>query len=227
MKVVPGMALNVAGNVQLGEGLYKRREDPGRVYVSRRGILERVEDRPRRGEQAEGDDRLQPVLLQVAPSTGGGAIPQVGQTIIGMVTRLTTRYIGVDILVGEPHNGGEATAATLSTLEGSTSSSATYYGEPFKGTLRSQDVWPADDREAPSQLYQACRPGDLIRARIIGVGDASAGFLLSTGLDVELGVIFARGAASGQPMVPVSWREMICPQTGIKEARKAAKPQAS
>lgn len=218
MKVLPGMALNVAGDVQLGEGLYRRSDDPGRVYVSRRGTLERVGGDCRRGdEQVEGEDgRQSSVLLQVSsPSMGGRAVPQVGQTVIGMVTRLTTRYIGVDILVGESHNGGAA------------SPSATYYGEPFKGTLRSQDVWPADDREAPSQLYQACRPGDLVRARIIGVGDASAGFLLSTGLDVELGVIFARGAASGQPMVPVSWREMMCSHTGIKEARKAAKPQAS
>lgn len=228
MNVLPGMALRVTGEVQLGEGVYRRSGDSGQVYVSRRGILEQIEEG---SEQGTSNNGSRPVLLRVSPCTGGGAVPQVGQTIVGTVTKLTTRYVGVDILVGEPYGsggtvrGGEGESTSSPVDAGMSSPSAIYYGEPFKGTLRSQDVWPAEDREVPAQLYQACRPGDLIRARIIGVGDASAGFLLSTGLEAELGVIFAKGAASGQPLVPISWREMICPQTGIREARKAAKPQ--
>lgn len=42
----------------------------------------------------------------------------------------------------------------------------------------------------------------------------------------ELGVVVAMAAESGPygtPMVPVSWTEMQCPQTLVKELRKVAK----
>lgn len=42
----------------------------------------------------------------------------------------------------------------------------------------------------------------------------------------ELGVVVALAAESGSygvPMVPVSWTEMQCPQTLVKEFRKVAK----
>ena len=38
----------------------------------------------------------------------------------------------------------------------------------------------------------------------------------------ELGVVIARSEA-GVPMVPVSWTEMQCPETYVKEPRKVAK----
>ena len=69
------------------------------------------------------------------------------------------------------------------------------------------------------------RPGDLVRAKIIGVGDASSGFLLSTATSPTHGVVFARCAASGQALVPVAWNQMVCSQTGLKEPRKAARPE--
>ena len=58
------------------------------------------------------------------------------------------------------------------------------------------------------------------------MGDASAGFLLSTGVEQTLGVVHAKAAVSGEPLVPVSWNEMICPKTGAKEPRKPAKPSS-
>lgn len=42
----------------------------------------------------------------------------------------------------------------------------------------------------------------------------------------ELGVVVAIAAESGPygvPMVPISWTEMQCPQTLVKEVRKIAK----
>lgn len=41
----------------------------------------------------------------------------------------------------------------------------------------------------------------------------------------ELGVVIAHAAESGSqvPMIPVSWTEMQCPHTLIKETRKVAK----
>lgn len=188
MNVLPGTLLPLNG--EAGEGVYKLN---GSLYSSRVGIV----------EEREGTIRVTSPHHHPSSTL---LLPQIGQTIIGTVTKLTSRYVGVDISV----------------LEGPIR--ATHLQEPFKGTLRSQDVWPADDKEAPTQLNLAYRPGDLIRARIIGMGDASAGFLLSTALEETLGVIFARCTATGEPLVPSSWNEMICCKSGIKEARKPAKP---
>jgi exosome complex RNA-binding protein Csl4 len=58
----------------------------------------------------------------------------------------------------------------------------------------------------------------------MGVGDAQAGFLLSTGIDPRLGVVFARSAATAEPMVPAAWNAMLCPATGRREPRKCALP---
>lgn len=38
----------------------------------------------------------------------------------------------------------------------------------------------------------------------------------------ELGVVTAQGEA-GVPLIPISWTEMQCPKTYVKEPRKVAK----
>lgn len=86
-------------------------------------------------------------------------------------------------------------------------------------------MYAEDEKEVP-QIPLAFRPGDLIRAKILGIGDAAAGFLLSTSLDPRYGVVFARGAASGEPLVPVAWNQMVCSKTGARETRKAARPDS-
>ncbi len=55
----------------------------------------------------------------------------------------------------------------------------------------------------------------------ISLGD-QANYYLSTAKN-ELGVIMAKSEA-GNTMVPVSWKEFRDPVTGVKEARKVAKP---
>jgi exosome complex component CSL4 len=195
MQVLPGSLLQVSGDFELGPGLYRLN---GCIYSSRVGTISTT---------ALQDGKQ---LIQVVSPRGANytLLPTIGQTILGTVTRLTTRYVGIDISV-------------LDTVP------PVYLEEPFKGTLRSQDIWPPEDKEAPQQMNLAFRPGDLVRARIIGMGDASAGFLLSTAVEDSLGVVFARCAASDEPLVPISWNEMICSKTGIKENRKPAKPMCT
>jgi hypothetical protein len=55
---------------------------------------------------------------------------------------------------------------------------------------------------------------------VISLGDAR-NYYLSTAKN-ELGVVSALGRA-GKPMVPLSWQQMMCPVTHIKEFRKVAK----
>lgn len=58
----------------------------------------------------------------------------------------------------------------------------------------------------------------------MSLGDARS-YYLSTA-KTELGVTFARSATSGTAMIPISWQEMQCPVTKMKELRKVAKVTA-
>jgi len=91
--------------------------------------------------------------------------------------------------------------------------------EPFRGQIRKEDVRATEKDRV--EMYKSFRPGDIVLARVISFGDAGAGYLLTTG-ENELGVVIATSEA-GASMVPVSWTEMQCPETYVKEHRKVAK----
>ncbi|KND01660.1 exosome non-catalytic core subunit CSL4 [Spizellomyces punctatus DAOM BR117] len=93
--------------------------------------------------------------------------------------------------------------------------------ENFQGVIRVQDV-RATERDKV-QIYKSFRPGDVVRAEVVSLGDARS-YYLSTAKN-ELGVIFAQSMA-GYTMIPVSWEEMICPKTKVVEHRKCAKPES-
>jgi exosome complex RNA-binding protein Csl4 len=57
---------------------------------------------------------------------------------------------------------------------------------------------------------------------MISYGDKNSA-LLSTSED-HLGVLFAINRESGKLMIPISYNEMICIETGLKEKRIVAKP---
>lgn len=129
------------------------------------------------------------------------------------MTKITAKYAALEIRAIE---------------HSSVPGGSTALPEPFRATIRSQDIWPEEETRLDQSLAQVSlsfAPGDLVRAKIIGVGDASAGFLLSTGLEPRFGVVFARSSAAGEPMVPVSWKAMVCSKTGSKEPRKCARPE--
>lgn len=97
---------------------------------------------------------------------------------------------------------------------------------PLRGILRREDVRATDiDRV---EMYKNFRPNDIILAKVIPQIEIHT-YSLSTA-ENELGVVVAtaRGLSSlsnhiSVPMVPISWSEMQCPNTGIKEPRKVAK----
>ena len=91
--------------------------------------------------------------------------------------------------------------------------------EPFRGLVRKEDVRATEKDRV--EMYRSFRPGDIALARVISLGDAQAGYLLTTA-ENELGVVIARSEA-GAAMVPVSWSEMQCPVSCVKEGRKVAK----
>jgi len=86
------------------------------------------------------------------------------------------------------------------------------------GILRKEDV-RATEKDSV-ELFNCFRPGDIMRARVISLGDGNA-YSLSTA-ENELGVLFAL-SEDGHSMVPASWCEMLCTVTGRREKRKVAK----
>ncbi|XP_040848308.1 exosome complex component CSL4 isoform X4 [Ochotona curzoniae] len=73
------------------------------------------------------------------------------------------------------------------------------------------------------EIYKSFRPGDIVLAKVISLGDAQSNYLLTTA-ENELGVVVAH-SESGVQMVPISWCEMQCPRTHTKEFRKVARVQ--
>ncbi|CAI7774195.1 unnamed protein product [Closterium sp. NIES-53] len=124
------------------------------------------------------------------------AIPSVGATVIAKVARVTPRAAMADIVCVGAH------AVT----------------DKFSGIVRQQDVRATEIDKV--DLLASYRPGDLIRAQVLSLGDSRA-YFLSTAKN-DLGVILAKGVA-GVPMVPISWQEMRCPITDQVENRKVAK----
>lgn len=90
--------------------------------------------------------------------------------------------------------------------------------EKFRGLVRQQDVRTTEIDKV--DMHLSFRPGDIIKAEVLSLGDARA-YFLSTAKN-ELGVVSATGDAGAQ-MVPISWQEMQCPVTFQKEFRKVAK----
>ncbi|KAF7484995.1 Hypothetical predicted protein [Marmota monax] len=91
----------------------------------------------------------------------------------------------------------------------------------FRGTIRKEDVRATEKDKV--EIYKSFRPGDIVLAKVISLGDAQSNYLLTTA-ENELGVVVAH-SESGVQMVPISWCEMQCPKTHTKEFRKVARVQ--
>lgn len=125
-----------------------------------------------------------------------GAVPEPGLVVTGKVGKVMAKSALVDIVcVG-----------------------STAVKEKFSAVVRQQDVRATEIDKV--EMYSSFRPGDIIKAEVLSLGDARSYFL--TTAKNELGVVSATSVA-GAKMVPVSWQEMMCPLTNQKEPRKVAK----
>lgn len=122
----------------------------------------------------------------------------VGQLVVGKIARISPQNAVLEISLAE-HVGPLHTR--------------------HEGAIRMEDVRSGATEKI--SLGDCFQPGDLVVARVISLGDARRFFL--TTAEPELGVLRARNR-NGMTMIPISWKEMECPETGIKESRKCAKP---
>ncbi|KAK4453243.1 hypothetical protein QBC34DRAFT_396708 [Podospora aff. communis PSN243] len=124
-------------------------------------------------------------------------LPEVGNVVLCRVVRISPRQAVVAILIcGD-----------------------TVLDAEWQGVIRAQDVRATEKDKV--KIYESFRPGDIVRAEVISLGD-QANYYLSTAKN-ELGVIMATSEA-GNTMYPVSWKEYQDPDTGLSESRKVAKP---
>jgi len=89
-----------------------------------------------------------------------------------------------------------------------------------KGIIRREDVRLTEIDKLI--MHECFRPGDIVRAIIISLGDSKQYFLSTA--DPTQGVVWAKSQNSGKLMTALSWKEMEDPGTKIKELRKVAKP---
>ncbi|KAI9190444.1 hypothetical protein H9P43_001878 [Blastocladiella emersonii ATCC 22665] len=150
-------------------------------------------------KKAKGD-KGESKIIQVSGKRAAAAVPVIGSVVTGRVKRINSRMAVVAIqLVG---------SATVK--------------EEFEGVIRVENV-RATERDKV-QIPTSFRPGDVVRAEVLSLGEAHS-YILSTARN-DLGVIFAQSAA-GSTMVPISWMEMQCPTTGAIEYRKVCQIESA
>uniref|UniRef100_A0A8D0H5C1 Exosome complex component CSL4 n=1 Tax=Sphenodon punctatus TaxID=8508 RepID=A0A8D0H5C1_SPHPU len=140
-----------------------------------------------------------PPMVSVVRDAESQLLPDVGAIVTCKVCSINARFAKVHILY-------------ISSMPLKT---------PFRGTIRKEDIRATEKDKV--EVYKSFRPGDIVLAKVISLGDAQSNYLLSTA-ENELGVVVAHSEAGAQ-MVPVSWCEMQCPRTHTKELRKVARVQ--
>jgi exosome complex component CSL4 len=144
-----------------------------------------------------GKKRITAKTLSVIRDNDSPSLPQLDSIITGKVLRVNPRFAAVAIMVVDNHP----------------------CQDEFIGLVRVQDIRATEIDKI--KVYNCFRPGDIVRARVVSMGDARS-YYLSTA-ENELGVVYATSEAK-YPMVAVSWQEMQCTKTGQRELRKCAKP---
>lgn len=140
------------------------------------------------------------VTLEEGRQYASSLVLNVGDKVLAKVNRIQVNMANIEIVAAEG----------IGTLR-----------EHHSGIIRKEDIRVAATEEV--NIYDSFRPGDIVWAKVISLGD-SRKYILSTA-ENDLGVIRAVCASSGEIMAPISWKEMQCPKTGVKEPRKCAKPK--
>lgn len=196
--VVPGDRLGAAAEHDAGPGTYVR---DGAIFASRVGA--RVET-PAPAAGAAGGGGGRPVLSVARPAGDEPVVPAVGSVVLARVTRIAQLSVSCEIVVVD--------GAPLP--------------EPAAAVIRRENVRETGEIDK-IVMIDCFRPGDVVRAAVVSLGDARA-YYLSTA-EPHLGVVHAvgEGGGGGPPLVPVGPDAMVDPATGRQERRKVARVDAA
>ena len=200
--VAPGDRIGSVRQICPGVGTYSR---GGHVYASAVGLLTLCDTLAPAGEQEnkETETASLPVVsvqLQKGQEYASSKVLTTGMIVLGKVLRVTMQHAVIEIVAAEGVGG---------------------LRYPHEGAIRREDIRTGATEEV--QVCDSFRPGDVVLCRILSLGD-SRRYYLSTA-EAELGVVRAFCSTSGKQMVPISWKEMECPETKATESRKCAKPK--
>ncbi len=134
----------------------------------------------------------------VKPAGNIATIPERGQSVMARVQKVNT---------------GDKVDCQILMVEGRMLQS------PFKAQIKLHDIreFETDNLD----ILDCFRPGDVIKAHVISLGDSRNVFLSTCG--EGYGVIMATSMHGGT-LSPISFELMQCQKTGDKEFRKVAKP---
>ncbi|XP_063389521.1 exosome complex component CSL4 [Cydia fagiglandana] len=147
----------------------------------------------------EDDEKNKVKVISVESPRTPSILPKAGDIVTAKVTVVNSRMVQCIILCVGP----------------------SVLVRPYRGILKKEDIKSTDkDRIDP---YKCFRPGDVILARVLPMTEIHW-YHISTA-ENELGVVIAtaEGSPQGVGMVPISWSEMQCPKTLVKEPRKVAR----
>ncbi|XP_063721455.1 exosome complex component CSL4-like [Symsagittifera roscoffensis] len=204
---VPGEKICSVSEGEPGEGTFQR---DGAIYASLTGVQSIVEQK----ESTDGETL--PPLIQVIPSkkTIRTLVPEIGQVVVCRITSTNSRLCKCDIIG----------------IEGSfLPKSPALSGSPYHGFIKKEDIRATNkDRVEVSKCY---KPGDIVLAKVLSLGD-SYSYALTTA-ENELGVVYTisdkvltgSSDCARAPMLPLSYCEMICPESFEREPRKVARVQ--
>ena len=193
-RVIPGDYLGDGSRFVQGRGTY---EMGGRIYSELVGKV-RIDGTASEGDSKGTESDSKPSrVISVVGKYSLSAVPSVGSIVMTRVLNITERQAKVMIV----------------------SVRTTLLQEPLGGVIRREDVRSVEKDTV--DVLSSFRPGDIVRARVVSLGESHSHYGLATDRN-ELGVIMAT-SERGYPMGPVSWTEMQCSKTGIRETRKVAK----
>jgi exosome complex component CSL4 len=156
--------------------------------------------------------------LQVVRNQITKPIPGVGDIVTAKVTKLFTRYAVVDIMCVNSCPLSESYQGKIRFNYPEDQRNIFEYLHNMLYFCRREDVRALDIDSV--EIFKSFRPGDIIRASVISLGDAKS-YYLSTAQN-ELGVVLAH-SSGGHTMIPLNWLQMQCPITKTIEFRKVAK----
>ncbi|XP_017785287.1 PREDICTED: exosome complex component CSL4 [Nicrophorus vespilloides] len=142
----------------------------------------------------EKEDGVQ--LIEVHSTQDQGLVPQQGDLVTVQITIINQQFAKCAIkCIGD-----------------------TVLSRPYRGILRKEDLRATEKDKI--EVYKSVRPGDIVLARVLPITEAHTYHL--TTAENELGVVTAH-SEGGHQMVPISWTEMQCTKTLVKQHRKVAK----
>lgn len=195
-KVAPGDKIGSCKKLSPGSGCYSRGDH---IFATAVGTVT-LSDPPLATSSNNVGNRVVSIELEKGRIFASSQTLSIGSVVLCKVGRITNQQALCDIVASED----------VGVLR-----------EHHGGLIRKEDVRLGATEEV--KIHESFRPGDVVLARIISLGD-SRRFFLSTA-ENDLGVLRAVCSSSGKIMAPVSWKEMECPDTKVRERRKCAKPK--